>query len=224
MRAPPCAAGLVSSPLPTPLPALVVFDCDFTLWRRPRFQRGPPFTAIEGGLSGVEGADGKVLDLYPAARSALSRLAAAGVPTGLVSRTHREPWLHEWIELLSVPSSIEGASGSLTVAAALGGGPVVVADGVKSHHLREACRRTGVSFRDVLYFDDAARDVAAGRALGTLGVHCPGRVGLTDSLFQQGLAGWARRSAARGEQRGGQAGGIDELDELTRVDRWARNS
>ena len=70
-------------------PSLVIVDLDHTLWRRPRFRRGPPFTPINDGLGGVRAADGRTLDLYDGARRALLRCSEAGVPVALASRSHR---------------------------------------------------------------------------------------------------------------------------------------
>ncbi|KAL3926932.1 MAG: hypothetical protein SGPRY_003067, partial [Prymnesium sp.] len=76
-----------------------------TLITRPRFRRGPPFLPIDDGISGIKSSDGKRLDLFPAARLALASLAAAGTPAAIVSSTHREAWVREWLMLLRVDST-----------------------------------------------------------------------------------------------------------------------
>ena len=81
-------------------PQLVVFDLDHTLWHRPRFRGGPPWTAVNDGLGGVRSSTGEVLDLYPASRLALLELAGAGVPVAVASRTHRPAWALLWLSLL----------------------------------------------------------------------------------------------------------------------------
>ena len=81
----------------------MVIDLDFTLWRRPRFRNGPPFTPIDGGLGGVCGASGERLTLYEGARDALRRIVDTHrIPIAFVSRTHRPAWAREWLAALQV--------------------------------------------------------------------------------------------------------------------------
>eukprot|EP00966_Prymnesium_polylepis_P130105 3008869-Prymnesium_polylepis.1 len=61
-----------------PMPKLVVFDLDFTLWKPELYQlsSGPPFKASSDGC--VVTSRGERLELFPAAREALRELADAG--------------------------------------------------------------------------------------------------------------------------------------------------
>ena len=69
-----------------PMPSMVVFDLDFTLWKPELYQlsSGPPFTQSADGC--VLTRRGERLDLFAAARKALSALADAGVPVAIASR------------------------------------------------------------------------------------------------------------------------------------------
>ena len=182
--------------LPSPSPAMVIFDLDFTLWHRPRFRSGPPFE-LTGDGSSIRASCGSELFLYPAAGRALQRLDAAGVPVAVASRTHRERWALEWLSMLQVEP------GGRTVADVIGLSPVVIRDGTKSLHVQEIARRSAVAVPDMLFFDDNHADVQSVRKLGATSVLCPaasrrmGHGGLTDALFMEGLQRWSQDHAMR---------------------------
>ena len=162
-------------------PELFVFDLDHTLINRPRFRKGPPFQRVDDGLAGVASACGATLDLYPGARSALLRCADAGCDVAIVSRSHRQAWVRDWLGMLRVDPE-------RTVLQVVAPSSVVIRDGKKSVHVRELQRRTRVAYEDMLFFDDNAADVAEVALLGVTTVHCGDGRGLTSSHFDDGLA------------------------------------
>ena len=170
-------------------PQLVVFDLDHTLWHRPRFRGGPPWAAVDDGLSGVRSSTGEVLDLFPASRLALLELAGAGVPVAVASRMHRPAWALQWLSLLRLED------GGRTAADVIG--PVVIRDGPKPNHVREIHRQTQVPFERMLFFDDHADDCRRVEALGCTSVYVPardkrrGQCGLTEELYRDGLSRYA---------------------------------
>ena len=171
--------------LPTGI-ALAVVDLDFTLWHRPRFRRGPPWSVTSDG---VVAADGTVLTLYPGARSALLSLHAARVPVAVCSRTHRPQWALEWLQMLRV--SDDDAEVALTARDVIGGAPIVIRDGSKRTHLREICRRVDLPLdRKIVFCDDKLADCREAEELGVTAVHCED--GLTVPLLLDG----ARRAAS----------------------------
>mmetsp|Transcript_15491 Transcript_15491/g.39997 ORF Transcript_15491/g.39997 Transcript_15491/m.39997 type:complete len:217 (+) Transcript_15491:994-1644(+) len=179
----PSAASLA---LPTRGPSLVVFDCDHTLWSRPRFRAGPPWTPIAAGLGGVSSCSGEVLELFGGSRRALVRLADGQVPIAIVSRTHRPHWVREWLEMLHIDQS-------RTIGSVLGAAPlVVIRDGSKVLHVRECAQRANVALESILFFDDNLSDVARVQELGVTAIHCP--CGITDELFSHGLRTHAART------------------------------
>ena len=180
-------------------PSLVVLDLDHTCWNRPRFRAGPPFTPVNAGLAGITSASGETLDLYPGARRTLMRLRDAGVPVALASRSHRKNWALEWLRMLRV-------DGDTTFESVVSPSPILIRDGSKAEHVREIHRRTSVEFDEMLFFDDNVHDVARVEQLGCTVVHCAGGRGLTEALFDEGLARWQARphtAAAVGDGRRG---------------------
>ena len=167
---------------------MIVMDLDFTLWHRPRFRAGPPFTKIDDGLAGVRSASGEKLDLYPGARRALIRCANENIPVAFASRTHRPAWALEWMRMLRIDSE-------RNVESVVSPWPVVIRDGSKVTHLREIHHRTDIAFESMLFFDDNLRDVTNVEQLGCTTVHCGGGRGITDALFDEGLARWDARSS-----------------------------
>ena len=102
-----------------PMPKLVVFDLDFTLWKPELYQlsSGSPFKASSDGC--VVTGRGERLDLFPSARTALRELADAGVPVAIASRASEVTWAHEIMRLLRVDKH-------RTVADVIGASPVVI--------------------------------------------------------------------------------------------------
>ena len=170
--------------LPVPLPQLVVFDLDWTLWPRPRFRAGPPFLPIDEGRAGVRSSCGEELDLFLGARRALVQLADAEVPVALASRTHRPKWALQWVDMIHVDDS-------RTLSDVIGKSPIIIRDGCKSSHVREIARRTGVGFDSILFFDDSYPDVVKVEGLGATAVHCARSEGVTDELFAEGMRRYA---------------------------------
>jgi magnesium-dependent phosphatase 1 len=182
-HAPPVASA--STELPSGI-ALAVVDLDFTLWHRPRFRRGPPWSS---SADGVVAADGTALTLYPGARQALAALHAANVPVAVCSRTHRPQWALEWLRMLRV--SDDDAEEGLTASDVIGAAPIVIRDGSKRTHLREICHRAGLPLdRKIVFFDDKLADCREVEELGVTAVHCED--GLTVPLLLDG----ARRAAS----------------------------
>jgi magnesium-dependent phosphatase-1 len=180
-----------------PRPKCVVFDLDKTLWKRPRFRKGPPFTPIEDGLSGVRAASGEVLDLYPDVRGVLLSLkgqeitsssqgGGASIKIAFVSRTHREEWSKLFLKVLSIreENEIRKVIEFCDV--------LVIRDGPKSKmHLREVARALNLNMKDLIFFDDREHEIRdAKSACGVLGVHCPD--GLNWEKFNMGLKEFAR--------------------------------
>ena len=178
----PAPASILSPPRPpqqgSPMPKMVVFDLDFTLWRPELYQlsSGPPFRVSNDGC--VLTARGERLELFPAARRALAELASANVPVAIASRASEVTWAHDIIRLMCVDAT-------RTMADVIGDAPVVVQGGSKVRHLKHIAAASGVKLIDMLFFDNERSNIMEVEKLGCTCIYCPR--GLTDECFRDGV-------------------------------------
>jgi len=192
------------------MPQLVVFDLDYTLWHPELYQlsSGPPFTTAADGC--VLTARGERLDLFPAARSALSELADAGVQVAIASRANEREWALEIMRLLRVDSK-------RTLADVVGGAPVVIQGGTKTKHLKHIAHESGVPLSEMLFFDNERTNIQEVEKIGPTCCYCPR--GFKDGVFRDGLD-----AHISGRQRGGRTEEHDEDASISMSGRQARQA
>ncbi|KAH6659275.1 magnesium-dependent phosphatase-1 [Truncatella angustata] len=196
-----------------PLPRLVVFDLDYTLW---------PFwvdTHVHAPLKANAARDactdkvGETFAFYSDVPSVLHGLAAAGVRLGVASRTHAPDLGREMLKLLHVPApsalfpgADEGALRELAGGRKGKGdkarkafeffdGGLEIYPSSKIRHFEALGKRTGIPYTDMLFFDDESRN----RDTETLGVTMwLVRDGVTWGEIEKGIQEWRRRRARDG--------------------------
>ena len=190
-----------------PMPKMVVFDLDFTLWKPELYQlsSGSPFSVSSDGC--VLTARGERLELFPAARTALTELADAGVPIAIASRAGEVEWAYEIMRLMPVDRR-------RTMAGVIGDAPVVIQGGSKTHHLKHISAESGVKLADMLFFDNERTNIMEVDKLGVTCAHCPR--GMTEECYRDGVQVHVSGSDARAgggsgkERRGGRRGAEEE--------------
>ena len=190
------------------MPKMVVFDLDFTLWRPELYQlsSGSPFKACSDGA--VLTSRGERLDLFPAARTALRTLADAHVPVAIASRANEVAWAHEIMRRLRVDDR-------RTVADVVGSAPVVIQGGSKVAHLKHIASESGVSLRDMLFFDNERTNIVQVEKIGPTCVYCPR--GMTDTIFAEGVSVHvANRPPSSPRRRPAAAGAADGREDHPR--------
>ncbi|CAI7763250.1 unnamed protein product, partial [Closterium sp. NIES-54] len=163
-----------------PVPKLVVFDLDYTLW---------PFWCECRRKSDNP-------RLYPEAGQVLSALAAAGIPIAFASRTPTPDIARVFLDKLGFQnedgggfssgygssrghgsgrssgrnSSSSGGSvdgNAIELKRVIRAAEIYPSSTHKTEHFEAIRRRTGISYRDMLFFDDESRNT---REIGSLGV------------------------------------------------------
>ncbi|KAF1831949.1 magnesium-dependent phosphatase-1 [Decorospora gaudefroyi] len=168
-----------------PLPKIVVFDLDYTLW--PFWvdtHVTGPLKAVEGGLK-VKDRYGESYGFYNDVAGVLEALKHKNILIGAASRTHAPDLGREMLKLLMVPGSSASASRALDYFVHL-----QIYPGSKTTHFERIQRESGVSFEEMLFFDDESRN----KNVEVLGVTMQlVRDGVTRDEIDKGVRSWRKR-------------------------------
>ncbi|KAK2000445.1 magnesium-dependent phosphatase-1 [Colletotrichum falcatum] len=187
-----------------PLPALVVFDLDYTLW--PFWvdtHVAPPLKAAGPARSAVVDRRGESFAFYPDVPRVLYTLPLAGVRVAVASRTSAPDLARDLLKLLHVPPPGADDYGSNNANANTNtkkdkakkaldcfDGPLEIYPSSKIRHFEAIARKTGVAYTDMLFFDDESRN----RDTESLGVTMYlVRDGVSWPEMERGVAEWRKR-------------------------------
>ncbi|KAK1621951.1 acid phosphatase-domain-containing protein [Colletotrichum phormii] len=183
-----------------PLPKLIVFDLDYTLW---------PFwvdTHVSGPLkanathSAVTDRHGESFAFYQDVPRILYTLSLAGIKIAVASRTSAPDLARDMLKLLHVPppSAEEGGSGKkekTKKALECFDAPLEIYPSSKIRHFETIFKKTGIPFTDMLFFDDESRN----RETESLGVTMQlVRDGVTWNEIEKGVGEWRKRRGYSG--------------------------
>ncbi|KAF3044431.1 hypothetical protein E8E12_010591 [Didymella heteroderae] len=168
-----------------PLPKIVVFDLDYTLW--PFWvdtHVTGPIKAMEGGLK-VKDRYGEAYGFYNDVGGILVALKAKNILVGAASRTHAPELGREMLKLLKVPSS----SGSSTRAIDYFD-HLQIYPGSKTTHFERIHRDSGIDYEEMLFFDDESRNKNV-EVLGVTMKLVPR--GVSRDVIDEGVRSWRKR-------------------------------
>ncbi|KAF9700265.1 hypothetical protein EKO04_001682 [Ascochyta lentis] len=168
-----------------PLPKMMVFDLDYTLW--PFWvdtHVTGPIKATEGGLK-VKDRYGEAYGFYNDVGGVLVALKAKNILVGAASRTHAPDLGREMLRLLKIPSS----SGSSTRAIDYFD-HLQIYPGSKTTHFERIHRDSGIEYEEMLFFDDESRNKNV-EVLGVTMKLVPR--GVSRDVIDEGVKGWRKR-------------------------------
>ncbi|ORY58239.1 magnesium-dependent phosphatase [Pseudomassariella vexata] len=174
-----------------PLPTVVVFDLDYTLW---------PFwvdTHVSGSklepndsASACTDKNGESFALYPDIPSVLHGLSLSGIKLGVASRTTRDDLAKKMLNTLYIPPASKKDGKKKKAWEFFTEVGLEMYPGTKIRHFQALQKRTGVAYPEMLFFDDEPDN----RDVETLGVTMRlVRDGVTWHEVEEGIKEWRRR-------------------------------
>ncbi|KAK3110395.1 hypothetical protein LTR53_015363 [Teratosphaeriaceae sp. CCFEE 6253] len=170
-----------------PLPKMMVFDLDFTLW--PLWidtHASPPLKPSKDGGLTVRDSSGSSFGFYSDVASLLVSLRQANITVGAASRTHTPDLARQMLSMLSVPSESGTSRKAIDMFDYM-----EIYPGSKTTHFQRLQKQTGIAYEEMLFFDDESRN----RNVETLGVVMQlVKNGVTRQEVDRGIQLWRSRN------------------------------
>ncbi|KAK8145196.1 hypothetical protein G3M48_004786 [Beauveria asiatica] len=203
--APSSAAAELSSVVPAslsdpdlPLPRLIVFDLDYTLW--PYWvdtHVTPPLKANAAHTAATDrhGEDFAfypdvplILQLLPRVAASSSSSSTTPIKLGVASRTSAVGIARDLLKMLHLPA-VDGQQKARRAGDAFDAGTEIY-PGSKIRHFETLQKRTGIAYEDMLFFDDESRNMETEKLGVTMRLI---RDGLTWAEVEKGVEDWRKR-------------------------------
>ncbi|KID88245.1 magnesium-dependent phosphatase-1 family protein [Metarhizium guizhouense ARSEF 977] len=181
-----------------PLPKLIVFDLDYTLWPFWVDTHVTPPLKPNAAHSLATDRHGEEYTFYSDVPQVLQLLPRAGsssapIKLGVASRTHAPALARDLLKMLHLPPAQEGDSRPRRALDVFDAG-LEIYPGSKIRHIELLQRRTGVEFEDILFFDDESRNQETERLGITMRLV---RDGVCWAEIEKGVDDWRRRRSVR---------------------------
>ncbi|KAI4677320.1 uncharacterized protein J4E88_007128 [Alternaria novae-zelandiae] len=169
-----------------PLPKIVVFDLDYTLW--PFWvdtHVTPPLKPVEGGLK-VKDKYGEGFGFYNDVGGVLEALKHKNILIAAASRTCAPDLGREMLKLLKIPSANGSSSRAIDYF-----DHMQIYPGSKTTHFQRIHRDSGIEYEEMLFFDDESRN----KNVEVLGVTMQLiKDGVTRDEIDRGVQSWRKRN------------------------------
>ncbi|CAM1503274.1 Fc.00g080500.m01.CDS01 [Cosmosporella sp. VM-42] len=175
-----------------PLPKLIVFDLDYTLWPFWVDTHVTPPLKANATHSAATDRYGEDYAFYSDVPSILYALPRAGVKIGVASRTHAPSLARDMLKLLHIPppDDTSGKPEKPKRALEVFDAGMEIYPSSKIKHFESLQKRTGIRYEDMLFFDDEARN----KDTESLGVTMwLVRDGVTWGEVEKGVDEWRKR-------------------------------
>lgn len=165
-----------------PLPKLVVFDLDYTLW--PFWCDTHVSPPLRPSLDGdcVLDKYGDQFQFYPAVPAIFKECREHEIGICAASRTHMPRVAQSLLSLLKIDDEPSSAYFDFTA----------WGTGSKIRHFQELHLHTDVDYEDMVFFDDESRNRDVERQLGVTFVDCSS--GMSMELFHKGVELWRKKN------------------------------
>lgn len=178
-----------------PLPRLVVFDLDYTLWPFWVDTHVTPPLKPNAARTSASDRYGEDFSFYVDVPEVLFALPRAGVRIGVASRTTTPALAKDLLKMLHVqpPHGVETPEGKpekTRRAADVFDAGIEAYPGSKLKHMEALSKRTGVPYSEILFFDDESRN----KETESLGVTMYWvKDGVSWGEIEKGVREWRRR-------------------------------
>ncbi|KAF2089325.1 magnesium-dependent phosphatase-1 [Saccharata proteae CBS 121410] len=172
-----------------PLPKILVFDLDYTLWPFwvDTHVRGP-VKPIDGGLR-VRDRDGETFGFFPDVGGILDAARDKGIKLAAASRTCDPKLAEKTLKYLIIPRSTKDSSAPVFAWDMFDYKEIFPAS--KTNHFANIHKESGIPYDEMLFFDDESRN----RNVETLGVVMQlVRDGVTREEIDVGIRSWRKRT------------------------------
>eukprot|EP00562_Extubocellulus_spinifer_P027649 CAMPEP_0178639846 /NCGR_PEP_ID=MMETSP0698-20121128/15691_1 /TAXON_ID=265572 /ORGANISM="Extubocellulus spinifer, Strain CCMP396" /LENGTH=276 /DNA_ID=CAMNT_0020280227 /DNA_START=23 /DNA_END=853 /DNA_ORIENTATION=+ len=193
-------------------PKAIIFDLDGCLWRPEMYElvwfskgQGAPFTpdpdANDGTLLSVAGEPVRLIgNVRDVMRELYESPDWEGVAVGISSRTDEPDWARELLRKFEIAEGGDAAAQHpIVLQDVFEQGPVEIAKDGKIKHFQRIANKLGISFGDMLFFDNESGNCKEVARLGVTVAYCPD--GVTNQIWEVALEAFP--------QTGGEVIGID---------------
>ncbi|KAL4972549.1 acid phosphatase-domain-containing protein [Aspergillus desertorum] len=184
-----------------PLPKLIAFDLDYTLW--PFWvdtHVTPPIKARDNNSRCTDKWN-ESFAFYPHVNSIITSCKSRSIPLALASRTHAPDLARDMLKQLHIiPNFSDNPSANKvrTVRALDYFDYIQIFPATKTQHFARIQQASGIAYEDMLFFDDEARNRNVETELGVTFLLV--RDGMTREEVDKGVWAWRRRKGIRQNQ------------------------